>query len=250
MFKTRATAFTLIELLVVIVIIVVLAAILWPPQFGDREKARPATCVSNLKQLTLALIQYNQDNDQTYPRRQTTDRSGRVSSWRTAISPYLKSKDCYKCPSNPMHDASDIEHDGLKRSYAVNSSNGGLDDIGGPFSDNRPRTTLASILHPASTILLVESTAAYNDFNPLLPDVFTQTPDERQSAGHMFSGHNDRSMFAFADGHVKSYNPMLTIGASDEQPVNMWTIDNSPYSLDDRKTAQYVLGYAVEQGKK
>jgi len=53
--------FTLIELLVVIAIIAILAAILFPVFAKAREKARQASCMSNLKQLTLGFLQYVQD---------------------------------------------------------------------------------------------------------------------------------------------------------------------------------------------
>src|SRR5436305_14577281 len=59
--------FTLIELLVVIAIIAILAAILFPVFAQAREKARAATCVSNLKQVGNAMMMYVQDYDERLP---------------------------------------------------------------------------------------------------------------------------------------------------------------------------------------
>jgi prepilin-type N-terminal cleavage/methylation domain-containing protein len=60
-------AFTLIELLVVIAIIAILAAILFPVFAQAREKGRQASCMSNLKQLALGVVQYTQDYDEMQP---------------------------------------------------------------------------------------------------------------------------------------------------------------------------------------
>ena len=60
---SRGKGFTLIELLVVIAIIAVLMAILMPALNRAREQGKRATCLSNLKQLTLAWILYADDND-------------------------------------------------------------------------------------------------------------------------------------------------------------------------------------------
>jgi len=54
----RKRGFTLIELLVVIAIIAILAAILFPVFSRAREAARKAACLSNAKQIGLALMMY------------------------------------------------------------------------------------------------------------------------------------------------------------------------------------------------
>jgi prepilin-type N-terminal cleavage/methylation domain-containing protein len=59
----RARGSTLIELLVVIAIIAILAAILFPVFPRAREKARQASCQSNLKQLALGMRMYVDDHD-------------------------------------------------------------------------------------------------------------------------------------------------------------------------------------------
>src|SRR3954447_4443959 len=91
--KSRLTnrAFTLIELLVVIAIIAILAAILFPVFAQAREKARQASCQSNLKQLGTAFMMYAQDYDESYPCYSTWPNE--AVHWYDMINPYVKAKD-------------------------------------------------------------------------------------------------------------------------------------------------------------
>lgn len=86
----RHKGFTLIELLVVIAIIAILAAILFPVFAQAREKARQATCTSNLKQVGLGVLMYAQDYDEMLPLAAYNIVNQPTVQWYDLVEPYAR----------------------------------------------------------------------------------------------------------------------------------------------------------------
>ncbi|MBL8040482.1 MAG: prepilin-type N-terminal cleavage/methylation domain-containing protein, partial [Chthonomonas sp.] len=100
----RKRAFTLIELLVVIAIIAILAAILFPVFAQAKTAAKKSADLSNMKQIGLAAMMYNDSNDDTYGqaywyKNDTGDTNG-YWHWTASFMPYMKSAQIFVSPGD------------------------------------------------------------------------------------------------------------------------------------------------------
>ena len=225
-YRLRLRAFTLIELLVVIAIISILAAILFPVFAQAREKARATACLSNTKQIGLALQQYVQDYDDRVFFRSSTSvlpyntRAGVIvpssasnpERWWNVLMPYIKNNQVYTCPSDPAPTPSKDANGNttINRSYIANSA---TEDL-----------TLAQVDNPAETIVIMDkweknnSGAAVTDSwiepqnGDFDPDYAPGDHSRMFKAGNRHQGRVNCIMF---DGHAKALTPG-TIQASKE----------------------------------
>ena len=183
--------FTLIELLVVIAIIAILAAILFPVFARAREKARQTSCLSNLKQLTLGILMYAQDYDETMPYAVIGVMGGQLDYVLDSVSPYTKNTQINLCPSDDFNGAIDLTAAPFlmsKYSYLPNSSIMRL-AITGVQVDSAVK--LAEIHKPAECVGLCDGDLDETQ----LPGAMVIWPAFR---------HNEMANFSFADGHAKS----------------------------------------------
>jgi prepilin-type N-terminal cleavage/methylation domain-containing protein len=101
-FQRSLPAFTLIELLVVIAIIAILAVLLLPALAKAKEKAARTACISNLRQLGLAMVMYTNDNNDMLPWCQWYNNYG--PSWIYMPHPIGSAPDPYKLVGNALID--------------------------------------------------------------------------------------------------------------------------------------------------
>lgn len=200
----KRKGFTLIELLVVIAIIAILAAILFPVFAKAREKARQASCVSNVKQIMNAAMMYTQDYDEVMTWSVNKWSVGTYAdpwvTWVQQLEPYMKSWDVLACPSTKKGSMMGYWGEDYKvwPTYAVNQA---------IWDNGVAPVAMAVVQSPAKIIYIADSN------HPVLGR--EQGWLTSSACGHWVCGnnvntthkwmvpHNGGLSVGYCDGHVK-----------------------------------------------
>jgi prepilin-type N-terminal cleavage/methylation domain-containing protein/prepilin-type processing-associated H-X9-DG protein len=195
----RPRAFTLIELLVVIAIIAILAGLLLPALARAKEKARAIRCVSQMRQLGLAVRLYADDNEDEFPRSQHSAFAHGQLAWGRAIAPQLAQATpawtnlfggVYRCPA---HRAPSTQWSyGLNVYFELDPNS---DDYAGSPQTWRKAT---AVPHPSGTIALAEVPGGVDH---IMGHFWTSPADATDVDSQR---HGQQANYAFTDGHAES----------------------------------------------
>ncbi len=217
----KRTGFTLIELLVVIAIIAILAAILFPVFAKAREKARQASCQSNIKQQGLAAMQYRQDYDEKPAgcwSGTSLDKWGNGPGriwWSGLLRPYAKNTQMFGCPSfsNPQFYGETVAYPGNTGEYRYHAGYGmnWYTFTSGDYGQWRGISD-SSVQSPASLIYILEggsivagprdASAAVNG-GGITYAVWLAACKASATYGYGQFRHNEGTNIVYYDGHAK-----------------------------------------------
>jgi prepilin-type N-terminal cleavage/methylation domain-containing protein/prepilin-type processing-associated H-X9-DG protein len=173
--RYRQRGFTLVELLVVIGIIAVLIALLLPSLSRAREHARRTACLSNLRQLAMAMMMYNNENKGRFPAPGTAQQVDDWIYWEDEVTanvpvarnpdegllvPYTGGHfiaDTYRCPSDVLDTHRTNSYGTYKYSYTVNNWICYRD--GNTPHDQKQNLVSSSIKHPWQKILFADESS-------------------------------------------------------------------------------------------
>ena len=223
--RRRRAGFTLVELLVVIAIIAILAAILFPVFAQAREKARQTACLSNMRQMGLAVTMYTQDYDETFPLAATLTPQGFLN-WHHLTDPYVKNKQIWVCPSANLPIRDGLGN--LVCQYGFNTYylNVGIDVFNIFSLNNAPGVTLAAVTEPSRTVMMADCRGIDGYQTPSHLSAYLLPPSQppgRVGAdywGRPDPRHTQGMIVQMVDGHTKWFRPNgLSIG---QTPPDDW----------------------------
>ncbi len=186
--------FTLIELLVVIAIIAILAAMLLPALSRAKESARAIHCLSQMRQLGLALNLHADENEDAFPRSQHSAFAHGELPWERSLAPQLgfSTANWTNLLSGVYHCARDKRAAPLSYGLNVYFELGPDDDYEG-----KPRTWRRTTAVPnASATILFAETASGTDH--IMPNFWAAPSDAADVDSRR---HLGRANYTFVDGH-------------------------------------------------
>ena len=186
--KTRIRGFTLIELLVVIAIIAILASLLLPALGRAKGQAWTISCMSNLKQIGVAVYGYAQDNEDALPRS-----SEQGNSWVASLQPFAGATNIYRCPKDGNRNR--------PYSYALNDFLLPL-----PILGVTNYSKISSVPSPSDTALMLECADNYVSSDHFHfageDDPFDYTPVSFKAQVAVFR-HLGAANYLFVDCHAE-----------------------------------------------